>query len=158
MATNLSAAPGANESPSAAAMSTARPSAARAASHGFPAANTSNSAHLASAFANSLVFRRCGPETTRCWLSGSPAAATFFANAASAVLTSSETAFLPPGRKCTFFHHVTLRGSRNGGVEKESSALRMSESCKSAFVEFRESTTSSPTPSPTTLRAAEDTR
>ena len=92
----------------------------------------------------------------KCWFSGSSAAASFAANFSSASLTSSDD--LPPGRKCTFFHHVTLRGSRNGGVEKLSSAFTRSASCSSAFVEFAESITSSPTPSPTIFFAVSPTR
>ena len=78
------------------------------------------------------------------------------ANFSSADLTSSDD--FPPGRKWTFFHHVTFRGSRNGGVEKLSSALTRSASCRSAFVEFAESMVSSPTPSPTIFFAVSPTR
>ena len=83
------------------------------------------------------------------WLSEGGVAATFFANFSIASLTSADGA--PPpwcGRNMTFFHHVTLRGSRNGGVEKLMSTSAMSLSCSSAFVEVAESTTSSPVPSP----------
>ena len=157
-ATNFSATPSAKASPSSAASSTARATAVRRRSHGLPPPKETSSATPARALAKTEFFRRWGPERTKCWFGGivGASAATFFANFSSASLTAADD--LPPGRKWTLRHHVTFFGSRNGGVENDSSARRRSASWRSSLVAVIESISSSPTPSPTVLRAASSTR
>ena len=85
--------------------------------------------------ANTDVCRSFRAVTTRNWLGGSGLPARKSARPSRAFFTSS--AILPPrpppGRKVTPFHHVSLTGSRNGGVLTDDMHSLIEASCDSAF-------------------------
>ena len=136
LAMNAASAPGANESFSSAASSGSLARADSMRSRFLPPpANSTTCAKPLKVLAKMLVLSSFVAVTTRNWLPGRGLAASSSANFLSALPTASVVLPLrpPPGRKLTPRHHVSLTGSRNGGVWTDARQAASEASCASSL-------------------------